>query len=657
MTFLTPIPAILAAAIALPVLALLYFLKLRRRPVRISSTMFWEQATRDLQVNVPFRMIRASWLLLLQLLILTLLLLAMARPSIQTEAGPAARTMILIDRSASMSAKDGQGDSVTRLDEAKRRAIEIVDSLGKGGTGRRGMVVVFADRAVALTNFTENKRTLRDAIERIEPTDQSADLSAALELVEAMAAGEISEDVQPEPATVILLSDGSFTDTGYALAGAELRFEAVGSPTESPSDNIGIVAMAARRDYKDPAIVRIFVRLISTAQEDVTVPVLLSVDGEVVQRKALTVPGRGNQSDLNGQDAGAAVTFELAQTQGGVIVVLLDRDDLLEADNAAAIVLAPASRPAVLLVRPDEHGPTDWILDSVLDEMPLRLVREIVESEYRQWSIEDRLGGFDLVIFDRVRAEPPPPCPSLSFGGTIESAAVSFDETAELQSTRVLTWERTHPILRDVSLDPVLVAQPMSMSTTDSPGAEILVRGRHGPLMILLDDRGRRRLLVGFDLAQTNWPTNFGFAIFMVNALDYLTVSGRAQVGRSYTTDQPAFVRTVPGAGRVQLTGPDGRTFQITPHSLDDEQASAGVLVRAGVYLATNAAEPAIAINMLDEHESRIQRQPMLRIGGVQVASMAGAGKAPRELWPLFVMGACILLGIEWLLFGALMRI
>ena len=37
MTFLSPIPALIAAAITVPALLFFYFLKLRRRPVRVST--------------------------------------------------------------------------------------------------------------------------------------------------------------------------------------------------------------------------------------------------------------------------------------------------------------------------------------------------------------------------------------------------------------------------------------------------------------------------------------------------------------------------------------------------------------------------------------------------------------------------------------------
>src|SRR5438105_5862742 len=94
--FLSPLTGFIAAAIAIPALLILYFLKLRRRELAVSSTLLWKKAIQDLQVNAPFQKLRRNLLLLLQLLLLFLLLLALSRPVTNYKPGAGAVTVILI---------------------------------------------------------------------------------------------------------------------------------------------------------------------------------------------------------------------------------------------------------------------------------------------------------------------------------------------------------------------------------------------------------------------------------------------------------------------------------------------------------------------------------------------------------------------------------
>src|SRR3954462_3338341 len=99
--FLSPLTGIIAAAIAVPALLVLYFLKLRRREMPVSSTLLWKKAIQDLQVNAPFQKLRRNLLLLLQMLLLLLLVLALSRPVANYSPGAGQSTVIIIDRSAS----------------------------------------------------------------------------------------------------------------------------------------------------------------------------------------------------------------------------------------------------------------------------------------------------------------------------------------------------------------------------------------------------------------------------------------------------------------------------------------------------------------------------------------------------------------------------
>jgi Ca-activated chloride channel family protein len=105
MTWLTPAIAGIAAAIAVPSLIILYFLKLRRRDVEISTTLLWKKTIQDIQANAPFQRLRRNILLLLQLIVLAGIIAAVAQPQMHGDISAGKQRVILIDRSASQGGR------------------------------------------------------------------------------------------------------------------------------------------------------------------------------------------------------------------------------------------------------------------------------------------------------------------------------------------------------------------------------------------------------------------------------------------------------------------------------------------------------------------------------------------------------------------------
>src|SRR3954464_3282467 len=86
--FVTPLSATAWAVLAgIPVgIIALYFLKLRRRPVQVPSTLLWRRSLEDLHVNSLFQRLRRNLLLFLQLAAIFLVMLALAGPRLKGSA-------------------------------------------------------------------------------------------------------------------------------------------------------------------------------------------------------------------------------------------------------------------------------------------------------------------------------------------------------------------------------------------------------------------------------------------------------------------------------------------------------------------------------------------------------------------------------------------
>src|ERR1700742_1754295 len=83
-----------------------YLLKLKRKRRVVPSVLLWQRALEEVEANAPFKKLRRSLFLLLQLLILARLVFALARPLTRMHSLASGSTVIVIDSTASMSARD-----------------------------------------------------------------------------------------------------------------------------------------------------------------------------------------------------------------------------------------------------------------------------------------------------------------------------------------------------------------------------------------------------------------------------------------------------------------------------------------------------------------------------------------------------------------------
>jgi len=665
LTFLAPLAGIIAGAVGAPLLLLLYFLKLRRRPVRVSSTLLWERATADLQVNAPFRWIRFSWLLLLQLLLLGCVCLALARPALESGTTPTGRFVILIDRSASMSAVDatldGASEPVSRLEQAKGEALELIDRLGSDA---RAVVIAFGVRAEALTNLTRDRGMLRNAIRSIRPTDETADLEQALRVAGAALTADAGAD-EPQPARVIVLSDGGNTGERLVappgIGGSAVEFLRAGPAQTEPKENFGIVALAAKRSAEDPGTVRVFVGLQSTMPAGATVALTCRLDDRVVSVDSVSFAPVPTPGDV----ATAAHTFEVQTTERAVLLVSAGIDDALAADDNGAIVLRPPGAPRILVVQPTvPQGVVDLLAIDALESLQPRALRVVTGAEYADLERAGALADFDLIVFDRVRPASLPARPSISFGATVPIPGLGVapfeEDDPESAQTPFAFWQRAHPVMRFVGLGSVVVSRPMRVTLPGPDSetrirAEVLASGSSGPLIVLIDRAGVRRIVVGFELADSRWWQDPSFPVFIKNAVDYLVLGGDDQAGRSFTPNESITVRAAPGAQSVEVLGPVAVRRPVGA----GDSVVLGTLPLAGVYAVEGAApdDARLAVNLASAAESAIPTRDTLTIAGSEVSAQGVGATAPREIWPWFVLAALVLLAFEWALFSWRMRV
>ena len=659
MSFLSPITALFAAGVTVPLLVALYFLKLRRRPLAVPTTLLWQKSVQDLQVNTPFQRIRNSLLLWLQLLLLALLLVAMARPTREAAMAAGDRVVIVIDRSASMNTTDQPG-GVSRLDAAKEAALAAIDGLDEAGgddagAGGGAMVVAFAERAEVMQGFTADRSRLRQAIRGIEPTDERSRPAAVWGLIEPHAAAEDGR-----------LSVQVFSDLRLHRDAAEptlpggvaVRAVAVGSAL---ADNVGLVAAAARRQNERPERVAVFARLLNAGPQAVETNLTLWVDGNAHRVERVQVPGA-----LPAGAAGeASVSFDLDLPGAAELTISHDHADLLVADNVVRLRVLPALRRRVLVV---SAGDARYLVQS-LRAAGAQDVETVAPDGYAAMSaatVRDGDGngeGFSLVVFNGYRPEAVPPVSSLSFGAAVpvEGFALREEDGDRAKVQSFLTWRRDDPLMRYVQLEDVAVSRAGRLVVP--PDATVLAMGTTGPLLAKVSRDGLTHVSAAFDLAQSRWPVHWSFQVFMVNALEVLGPTGGAEAGQGVLAFRTGQAATVPvegsaEGGTVGFTGPRRLAAPVRR-----ERAVLPAFPRVGEYLATGTAVKApydrLPVNLLDPLESDVRVGDTLQVGSGPGPGVAATSLEParQEVWTWFAWAALAVLLFEWLLYTGRMRV
>ncbi len=465
------IPVAVWAAIILflvPLLILLlYFLKLKRKPLSVPSTFLWKKSIEDLHVNSLFQWLRENILLLLQLLAVLLLIYALMDFRLHGGTTSGRHYILLIDNSASMSATDV---SPSRLEWAKQAALKEIDAASDNDFG---MVIEFNSTANTLQSYTNNRGLLRRAVESIEPTQRPTRIDDALALAESLAnprrsgadTGAAPENVEPGkertyvPAEgmdteVHLFSDGRFPDVPeFSLGKLNMHFHAAGKRepeavtarmriearladtarvTEGPAvvNNLALGACNVTRDETDPSKAQVFARVLNYRNEpaDVRVQLTLEVNGRTrsVYERAARPPARSVRAERVEADpeanveqteqvrlavvpGDAPVTFDLAElddtTQIVVRLSLVKVTDDLPTDNEAWLVISAVRKARILMV-----GTPNPVLDAFFDDPYIRDLSALTRLSPKDlttpaYQRPALQGEFDLVIFDRCAPE------------------------------------------------------------------------------------------------------------------------------------------------------------------------------------------------------------------------------------------------------------
>jgi hypothetical protein len=603
MSFLAPTAFAFAAAI--PVVILFYLLKRKRVVKLVSSTLLWQKFLAETQASAPFQRLRHNWLLVLQLLLLALVILALARPYFASNVKGGRLLVAILDASASMQSTD---ETPSRFERARTEALALVDSLHETD---QMVVLVAGGHTEVKQSPTSNKPALRRALQGCAVSDSPTRLAEAFKLAQSLVRDRVGAEIH-------LYSDGATPDpTEFENEGLNVAFHRVGRRGE----NVGIVTLDVRAHPEDPARRALFAGVFNAGTNPVQTELDLFFQGTLVEARPVTLAPRETLAQV----------FNAAQTNNGVFTLRIAARDDLAVDNEASVVsLLPDPAKVLLVTRGNRY------LERALSAVPNVVLSVAKDSA-------DDARDFDLTVLDDVL---PAAWPSNNVMA-IRSAPTNWIEpTGRVEVPQIVDWKNTHPLLRFVTFDNVQIASALTVKPP--PWAVPLVESPTTPL-ILAGELGRQRVVwLGFDTLESTWPLRISFPIFIANVVDWLNpANARAAQFQVHPGDPIRLALTAPLTNAVMRL-PDGtdRPILLDPGA---RELVFGDTQRQGIYrleAGTNRVD--FCVNLLDAAETDTTPKAELRFGKYAKVQAATVKPANLEWWRWLVAAGLAVLMFEW---------
>jgi hypothetical protein len=286
-------------------------------------------------------------------------------------------------------------------------------------------------------------------------------------------------------------------------------------------------------------------------------------------------------------------------------------------DDVAFAYLPTQRRLRTLLVT---RGSTN--LDTLL-----RLDRHVDLQVVTPAAYRER-ADIDVYIFDRFAPAARPSKPSLVFGAPEASWLRVSDGL--ISKPEITAWSGDHPIMRFVPFFDVSIERAVRI---DPGPATVIARSGSSPLIVASDDP--RWVMLTFELNSSDFAQQSAFPVFVENVLGWLA-------------QEPLALRSHPGLVEIPLSDAvvrtdDGRTV-VAQHHLGK------TLVRLpdpGLYTATSGATRVhLAAQLTNPDLSNINQSTL-----TGADTMGGGAGLHQDLWWYALLGALLLLAVEWFTF------
>lgn len=596
-------------ALTVPAILALYILRPRRKQVQVPSTLLWRTAAADLEASKPWQRLQSRLLLWLQLLAALLLALAAMGPVWLAQAS-SRDTIVLLDTSASMRAREGDG---TRFDLARQE----VEALAAGLRGDSTITVIAFDRqSRVVVKDVADPREVRRALQSISPSAAEGDAGQAVTLARALAR-------QHDKPRLVLVSDG-----GVNLpAGAASTFDFIPVGKGEASIAIGSINLRAAGNGQAAQVTVVN----CGAQEASGVVSLMTGNYPAGSRKFKLPPGQVQYLLWSDLPAGVSVSAELKPDRPEM--------DLLEMDNSAWAVSEQKTKRKILLVTGG-----NIFLEHALGLVPDSEVYMADASRYRLL-----LGGeypYDLTVLDGLSSPLPPgaallldPPAGEPVPGLVVGASSGQVELSAAQGS---------PLVKYVDLAGVNTGDARTLQTGSEWQPDI--KSGNDNLFVHGEAEGRRLAFWSVNLHRSDLPLRPAFPVLLQNTIDWLVppslgVSGPVRPGDEVGIVSPFLATSIVVKAQSGTAEDIAPPFPPSPWVPGEPG-----LYRVIAYREGGSSIHEIAVNGYSSMESELKvNDPRQTAGSTESGEkQSEQARRPLPLMKLLALAALLLIMVEW---------
>jgi len=605
-------PGMLITLGLIPILILIHTLKPKPKQIQVTNLFLWQEVLKERSRHITFERLKKNLPLFLQIFMVILAALALAKPTWFYFASKKGNIILVIDTSASMKTKAGFG---LRFDMAKEKAVELIE---KRDRYQMIMIVEAGKKPLVKTGFMDNSSQAKRLVRDLKPSDASGDLEQAVYLALSF--------VDPSMEDLLyLITDGA----GGAISALVKNHPKIRPIIVSGGEhNIGITKFEFRQGIDRNDKYEILLEIKNFNPSPFECPVRLFIDNDIIfdsqiafkaqEKKLLILPYSGLLT--------------------GIAKALLEIDDDFPIDNQAFLSLNASKDIWVLLV-----SKGNYFLEKLLEAYPNFKVNSVNEIIHSSWN--EQTARHDIVIVDRMDF------PKTDKGNFLlidsYSPSVPILKTGHVRMVENLDWDRKSPLMADVNLAGLIVEKATKLQADKQ--LHPVIESTQTGMMYAYEEGGLRAVVVGFDITQSDLPLKVAFPVMMSNIINWLNPHKLEFSILQTRAGDPFDIYLNPNTDTFYTRAPKEKWKKhqatVNPFRFTHTQT-------VGIYtISENDKQRYFTVNLADESESNITGASNDQLPNESDSpSVSEQISVQHPLWTIFLLFGCAVMIMEWYL-------